>query len=116
LLRDKARNDLLEELAGLEKKVFELRGQIASSSSRQKLSELQNAGKDVARIKTVLMEQQRTALKTKFEGKKHVPKDIRPNVTKAERQRLPAKYAGKLTKRAATRAKFLKPVKFALTA
>ena len=115
-LRQKSRSDLLEELAKLEKKLFELRGQIATSSSRQKLSEIQTTRKDVARVKTVLMEQQRNALKEKFKDAKHVPKDIRPHLTKSQRQQLPAKYADKLTKRATRRAKYLKPVKFALKA
>ena len=115
-LRQKSRSDLLEELAKLEKKLFELRGQIATSASRQKLSEIQTTRKEVARVKTVLMEQQRTALKDKFKDAKHVPKDIRPNLTKSQRQKLPAKWANKLTKRATTRAKYLKPVKFALKA
>lgn len=115
-LRQKSRSELLEELAKLEKKLFELRGQAATSSSRQKLSEIQTTRKDVARVKTVLMEQQRSALKDKFKDAAHVPKDIRPNLTKSQRQQLPAKWANKLTKRAARRSKYLKPVKFALKA
>lgn len=115
-LKAKSRADLLEELAGLEKKLFELRGQTASSSSRQKLSEIKDVRKDVARVKTVLMNQQREALKAKYAGQKHIPKDIRPNMTKAERSELPAKWANKLTAKCAKRAKYLKPVKFALKA
>ncbi|KAH0785298.1 ribosomal protein L29 [Histomonas meleagridis] len=115
-LIQKSRADLLEELATLEKKLFELRGQIATSSSRQKLSEIQTVRRDVARVKTVLMEQQRKALKEKYNGKKLVPKDIRKKQVKSQRKVLPAKYANKLTKRAARRAKYLKPVKFALKA
>lgn len=115
-LQKKSRSELLEELAKLEKKLFELRGQAATSSSRQKLSEIQTTRKDVARVKTVLMIQQRAALQDKFKDAAHVPKDIRPHLTKSQRQELPAKWANKLTKRAATRAKYLKPVKFALKA
>ena len=113
----KPRADLLEELATLEKKLFELRSQIAtSSSSRQKLSEILNVRRDVARVKTVLMEQQRKALIEKYKGKKLIPKDIRKKQVKSQRKQLPAKYANKLTKAAARRAKYLKPVKFALKA
>ena len=115
-LIQKSRADLLEELATLEKKLFELRCQIATSSSRQKLSEILNVRRDVARVKTVLMEQQRKALLEKYNGKKLIPKDIRKRQVKAQRMALPAKYANKLTKRAARRSKYLKPVKFALKA
>ena len=115
-LIQKPRADLLEELATLEKKLFELRSQIATSSSRQKLSEILNVRRDVARVKTVLMEQQRKALLEKYHGKKLIPKDIRKKQVKSQRKALPAKYANKLTKKAARRAKYLKPVKFALKA
>ena len=115
-LATKSRADLLEELATYEKKLFEARSQIATQSSRQKLSEILNLRRDVARIKTVLMEQQRKALKDQYKDAKHVPKDIRPNVVKSRRQQLPEKYANKLTARAAKRAKFLKPVKYELKA
>lgn len=115
-LQAKNRQELLEELATAEKKLFELRSQIATQSSRQKLSEILTARRDVARIKTVLMVQQRNALNEKFNGKKYVPKDIRKNVVKSRRKQLSPKYANKLTPKAAKRAKFLRPVKYALKA
>ncbi|KAK8898892.1 60S ribosomal protein L35 [Tritrichomonas musculus] len=115
-LAQKNRNELLEELAAQEKKLFELRSQIATQSSRQKLSEILTARRDVARIKTVLMEQQRKALGDKYKDAKHVPKDIRKRQVKSQRKQLPAKYAHALTPKAAKRAKFLRPVKYALKA
>jgi large subunit ribosomal protein L35e len=115
-LKTKSRADLLEELAKLEKKLFELRGQVGSSSSAEKLSAIRTTRKDVARVKTVLMEQQRNALREKYKDAKLVPKDIRPHTVKSRRNALPAKYANKLTKAAWRRAKFLKPVRFALKA
>ncbi|OHT03973.1 ribosomal protein L29 [Tritrichomonas foetus] len=115
-LAQKTRADLLEELATLEKKLFELRAQIATQSSRQKLSEILTVRRDVARVKTVLMEQQRKALNEKYADAKHIPKDIRKHEVKARRQQLAPKYANKLTPKAAKRAKFLRPVKFALAA
>lgn len=115
-LATKNRHDLLEELASQEKKLFELRSQIATQASRQKLSEILTVRHDVARIKTILMEQQRKALTETYKDAKHVPKDIRKAEVKSRRKQLPAKYAHKLTPKAAKRAKFLKPVKFALKA
>ena len=115
-LSQKNRHDLLEELSTQEKKLFELRSQIATQASRQKLSEILTVRRDVARIKTVLMEQQRKALTDQYKDAKLVPKDIRKRQVKSQRKQLPAKYANKLTPRAAKRAKFLKPVKYALKA
>lgn len=113
-LISKSRGDLLEQLSTLEKKLFELRGQKAQQNN--KLSELRTTRRDIARVKTALMIQQREALKKKYEGAKHVPIDLRQHEVKAKRNALPAKYANKLVKKAARRAKFLKPVKFALKA
>ena len=110
----KSRADLLEQLTTLEKKLFELRGQKAQQTN--KISELRTTRRDIARVKTILMIQQREALNKKFEGAKHVPIDLRKYEVKAKRNALPAKYANKLVKRAARRAKFLKPVKFAIKA
>lgn len=110
----KNRGDLLEQLSTLEKKLFELRGQKAQQNN--KLSELRTTRRDIARVKTTLMIQQREALAKKYEGAKHIPIDLRKHQVKALRSALPAKYANKVVKRQARRAKFLKPVKFALKA
>ena len=112
-LRQKSRNDLLEELASLEKKMFELKGQKAAGS---KLNEIKQARRDIARVKTILMEQQRAALNKKYEGKKHVPVDLRKHTEKSIRGKLCAKYANKMTSAEIRRNKFLHPVKFALKA
>jgi large subunit ribosomal protein L35e len=115
-LKTKSRAELLEELAKLEKKLFELRGQVGSSSSAEKLSTIRTVRKDVARVKTILMEQQRSALQAKYKAAKFIPKDIRPHIVKSKRRTLAPKYANKLPKAAWRRSKFLKPVQFALKA
>lgn len=115
-LREKSRQELLEELATLEKKLFELRGQKASSSTGAKLTEIRVTRHDIARVKTVLMQQQRDALEKRYKDAKHVPKDIRPHQVKSLRMKLPAKYALKKTVAQRRRAKFLHPIKFALKA
>ena len=112
-LRQKSRNDLLEELASLEKKMFELKGQKTAGS---KLTEIKQARRDIARVKTILMEQQRAALKTKYENKKYIPVDLRAHREKSVRSRLAPKYANKMTAAQIRRNKFLHPVKFALKA
>jgi len=113
-LRNKKRSELNEELATLEKKLFELRGQKAASSSGAKLNEIRVVRRDVARVKTVLMEQQRDALKKKYSSAKLVPKDLREYKEKSVRNQLAAKWANKKTAGEARRAKFLHPIKFAL--
>ena len=112
-LRQKSRNDLLEELASLEKKMFELKGQKSAGS---KLNEIKQARRDIARVKTILMEQQRAALNKKYENKKYVPVDLRKHTEKSIRSKLAAKYANKMTAAEIRRNKFLHPVKFALKA
>ena len=115
-LKEKSRSELLDTLAALEKKLFELRGQKAAAASAQKLNEIKVTRRDIARVKTVLMIQQRTALKAKYEQEKNVPKDIRKFEVKARRQALAPKYAQKKCKSVLRASKFLHPVKFALKA
>ena len=111
-LIQKSREDLLNQLAALEKKLFELRGQKAQSQN--KLSDIRITRRDIARVKTTLMIQQRDALKQKYANAKHVPKDLRKKEVRARRNALPEKLANKMTTKLARRSKFLKPVKFAL--
>lgn len=113
-LINSTRQELLTQLAALEKKLFELRGQKAQSQN--KLSDIRNTRRDIARVKTTLMIQQRTALQQKYADAKHVPKDLRKKEVRARRNALPEKLANKQTTRLARRSKFLKPVKFALKA
>ena len=112
-LVQKSRNDLLEELASLEKKMFELKGQKAAGS---KLTEIKQARRDIARVKTILMQKQRAALKEKYTNKKYVPVDLRAHTEKSIRGKLAAKYANKMTAAETRRNKFLHPIKFALKA
>jgi len=115
-LRNKNRNQLLEELASQEKKLFELKGQKAASSSGSKLSEIKVVRRDIARVKTILMSQQRDALTKKYEGKKLVPKDLRQYKEKSVRSKLAPKFANKMQTAERRRSKFLHPIKFALKA
>ena len=113
-LKKKARSELLEELATLEKKLFELRGQKAASSSGSKLTEIKITRRDVARVKTILMQQQREALSLKYKDKKLIPKDLREYKEKSLRNKLEKKFADKMTPRERRRSKFLHPMKFAI--
>jgi large subunit ribosomal protein L35e len=90
-LKTKNRAGLLDELGKLKRKLFELRGQIGSSASAEKLSAVRTIRKDVACVKIILMEQKRIALTIKFTGTKFVPIDIQPHAIKAERTALPPK-------------------------
>ncbi|EAY11656.1 ribosomal protein L29, putative [Trichomonas vaginalis G3] len=112
----KTRQELLDELAGLEKKLFELKGQKAASAAATKLTEIKNTRRDVARVKSILMVSQRKALQEKYAKAKLVPIDLRKHQEKSLRNKLAPKYANKLTAQESRRHKCLFERKFALKA
>ena len=114
-LRAKNDSDIVEELAAAERKLFQLRSQTAGSSRQDsKLTELKKARREVARIKTVLMEKQREALMSKYEKKKLVPVDLRKKQERSIRLALSPKFANKMSVREKRRFRFLRPKKFIL--
>ena len=70
--------------------------------------------KSIARVLTVVTQSQRSALRTAYAGKKHVPLDLRPKKTRAIRRRLTAAQAGAKTVKAAKKAAAFPKRKYAV--
>ena len=79
-----------------------------------KLSKIKVVRKSIARVLTVVSQSQRAALRTAYDGKKHVPLDLRPKKTRAIRRRLTASQAGAKTAKAAKKAAAFPKRKFAV--
>lgn len=73
--------DLKQELAAL--RVAQVTG-----GAPNKLSKIKVVRKNIARVLTVVTENQRNALREAFKGKKHQPLDLRAKKTRAIRRRL----------------------------
>lgn len=70
--------------------------------------------KSIARVLTVVTQSQRSALRTAYAGKKHIPLDLRPKKTRAIRRRLTAAQAGAKTVKAAKKAAAFPKRKYAV--
>jgi len=74
-------DDLKQELANL--RVAKVTGGTAS-----KLSKIRVFRKSIARVLTVIAQNQKENLRKLYKDKKHKPKDLRPKLTRAKRREL----------------------------
>lgn len=79
-----------------------------------KLSKIKVVRKSIARVLTVVSQSQRAALRAAYDGKKHVPLDLRPKKTRAIRRRLTAAQANAKTVKEAKKAAAFPKRKFAV--
>lgn len=88
-LRKMTKADLEKKLEELRKELLDLRiSKVVAGRVSDKLSRLSNAQKDVARVLTVINEKARHELRRKYEGMRHIPKDMRTKRTHAIRLEL----------------------------
>jgi len=98
-LRTKTKADLLNKLDELKKELASLRVQKVNGGNNTKLSKIQEVRKGIARVNTVISQQQREEQRTLFKGKKYLPLDLRTKKTRAIRRRLTPFEASKKTVR-----------------
>jgi large subunit ribosomal protein L35e len=99
--------DLKNELSGL--RVAKVTG-----GAQNKLSKIKVVRKGIARVNTVINQNQRAALKEHYAGKKYVPLDLRSKKTRAIRRRLTKHQAIAKTERQAKKDKAFPVRKFAV--
>lgn len=67
--------------------------------SRPSLPRINTVRKDIARVLTIINEQQRQAVRDLYKGKKYQPKDLRAKKTRAMRRALTKYEATRVTER-----------------
>ncbi|KAK9816572.1 hypothetical protein WJX72_002095 [[Myrmecia] bisecta] len=87
-LRDKPKSELLAQLKDLKQELAALRVAKVTGGAPNKLSKIKVVRKSVARVNTVISQNQRVALRKAYAGKKYLPLDLRPKKTRAIRKRL----------------------------
>jgi large subunit ribosomal protein L35e len=88
-LRDKSRDELVKQLDDLKNELQQLRvSKVSGQGGPAKLSKIKIVRKSIARILTVINEQDRYAKVKAYAGKKYKPLDLRPKKTRAIRRRL----------------------------
>lgn len=98
-LREKKKDDLLKQLDDLKQELANLRVAKVTGGTASKLSKIQIIRKNIARVLTVMNMNQKANLRKFYKGKKFVPKDLRPKLTRAKRRELtPAQKAKKTQK------------------
>lgn len=84
------------QLLSLKKELAELQVQ---KLSRPSLPKIHTVRKDIARVLTIINEQQREAVRQLYKGKKYQPKDMRAKKTRALRRALTKSEATRVTEK-----------------
>ncbi|KDD76677.1 hypothetical protein H632_c141p2 [Helicosporidium sp. ATCC 50920] len=90
-LRPKSKAELLGQLKDLKQELSALRVSKVTGGAANKLSKIKVVRKSVARVLTVIQQNQRKALREHFKGKKYQPLDLRAKKTRAIRRALTKK-------------------------
>ncbi|RWS17927.1 60S ribosomal protein L35-like protein [Dinothrombium tinctorium] len=112
----KKKEELLKQLKELKQELANLRVSKVTGGAASKLSKIRVFRKNIARVLTVIHQNQKENLRKLYKGKKHIPKDLRPKKTRAMRKAL-TKHEKNLKTRKEIRKKQLWPQrKYALKA
>lgn len=95
-LRTKSKEELESQLIDLKKELAELKVQ---KLQRPSLPKINTVRKNIARVLTVINEQQREAVRQLYKGKKYQPKDLRAKKTRALRRALTKFEASRITEK-----------------
>lgn len=87
-LRGKKREDLFKQLDELKQELANLRVVQVTGGTAPKLSKIRVFRKNIARVLTVIHQNQKDNLRKLYKNKKFVPKDLRPKRTRALRKAL----------------------------
>ncbi|CCC70441.1 hypothetical protein NCAS_0E03710 [Naumovozyma castellii] len=112
-LRTKSKEQLESQLIDLKKELAELKVQKLSKPSLPKINTVR---KDIARVLTVINQQQRDAVRQLYKGKKYQPKDLRAKKTRALRRALTKFEASRTTEKQQKKQRAFPQRKYAIKA
>lgn len=90
-LRGKKKEELVKQLDELKQELANLRVAKVTGGTASKLSKIRVFRKNIARVLTVMQQNQKENLRKLYRGKKYIPKDLRPKRTRAIRKALTPK-------------------------
>lgn len=90
-LRDKKKEELTKQLEEMKQELANLRVAKVTGGTASKLSKIRVFRKNIARILTVINQNQKDNLRKFYRGKKRKPIDLRPKLTRALRRQLSLK-------------------------
>lgn len=97
-LRDKKKEELLKQLNDFKKELSQLRVVQQVSGAATKLGQIGRVRKNIARILTVLNQNERENLRKYYSDKKWMPKTLRAKLTHRRRLALTANEANRKTR------------------
>merc|ERR1711991_421844 len=113
-LRTQSKDALVDKLTGLKMELSQLRVAKVTGGPASKLAKIKTVRKRVARVLTVLNQNQKQALRKLYSGKKFVPRDLRVKKTRAQRRALTKTEKAKKTVRQQKRDSAFPQRKFAV--
>ncbi|KAG8192601.1 hypothetical protein JTE90_015234 [Oedothorax gibbosus] len=87
-LRGKKKDEVLKQLEELKQELASLRVAKVTGGAASKLSKIYIVRKSIARVLTVMNQNQKENLRKLYKNKKYKPKDLRPKKTRAMRREL----------------------------
>jgi large subunit ribosomal protein L35e len=90
-LRLKKKDELLKQLEDFKQELANLRVAKVTGGTASKLSKIHTIRKNIARVLTVMNQHQKDNLRKFYRGKKWVPKQLKPRLTRAKRRELTPK-------------------------
>merc|ERR1719265_1791252 len=96
-LRNQDRDTINGKLQDLRTELSELRVAKVTGGAPSKLAKIRTVRRSIARVLTVMNEKTRANVRVAFAKKKCLPLDLRAKKTRAIRQRLTKKDAGRMT-------------------
>jgi len=87
-LRGKKKEELVKQLEELKQELANLRVAKVTGGTASKLSKIRVFRKSIARVLTVIGQNQKENLRKLYKGKKHRPIDLRPKLTRSKRREL----------------------------
>ena len=113
-LRGKSKDELNKKLEELKQELANLRVAKVTGGTASKLSKIRVFRKNIARVLTIINQNQKDNLRKLYKGKKHKPIDLRPKLTRAIRRRLTKHEQSIKTRKQLRRERTWPPRKFAL--
>ncbi|KAG9509210.1 60S ribosomal protein L35, partial [Fragariocoptes setiger] len=115
-LRDKRKDELLKQLDELKQELANLRVAKVTGGTASKLSKISVFRKNIARILTVMSQNQRQNLRKYYREKKFKPRDLRPKLTRAQRKEPTPHEKSLKTRKQRRKSTFYPQRKFAIKA
>ena len=98
-MRALGKTELKTELDNLKEELQQLRTSQVTGGVQSKLAKIKTVRKQIARILTIMTDKQKRAVAQQYAGKKLIPLDLRPKLTRAKRRALTKKELSIKTKK-----------------